>query len=76
MIVRKCRLYADYYQSGTEQAARGVFPRVCWVVPDEARAERLREAIARDRRLPEGLFVVTASERTVAVLSNTRNADG
>jgi hypothetical protein len=74
VIVRKCRLYADYYQSGTEQARNdsgGVFPRVCWVVPDERRAERLREAIARDRRLPEGLFVVATSERAVAVLSNT-----
>ncbi len=68
MIVRKCRLYADYYQSGTEQAKHGVFPRVCWAVPDEPRAERLREAIARERRLPEGLFVVTTSEQAVTVL--------
>ena len=43
MIVRKCRLYADYYQSGTEQAKRGEsFPASCWAVPDELRAERLR----------------------------------
>ena len=35
VIVRKCRLYADYYQSGREQAnGGGVFPRVCWIVPD------------------------------------------
>jgi Replication-relaxation len=72
VIVRKCRLYADYYQSGTEQAAHSVFPRVCWVVPDEPRVERLREGIARDRRLPEGLFVVTTSERAVGVLSSTQ----
>jgi len=69
VIVRKCRLYADYYQSGKEQAAHGgVFPRVCWVVPDELRAERLRAAIARDRQLPEGLFMVTASEQAMATL--------
>jgi hypothetical protein len=42
-VLRKCQLYADYYQSGREQAAHGgVFPRVCWIVPDELRAERLR----------------------------------
>jgi hypothetical protein len=70
VIVRKCRLYADYYQSGTEQAKHGVFPRVCWVVPDGPRAERLREAIARERRLPEGLFVVTTSDQAVSVLSS------
>jgi Replication-relaxation len=69
VIVRKCHLYADYYQSGKEQAAHGgVFPRVCWVVPDDLRAERLGSAIARDRSLPERLFVVTTSEQAVTVL--------
>jgi hypothetical protein len=69
VIVRKCRLYADYYQSGKEQAAHGgVFPRVCWVVPDEQRAERLRQAIASDRTLPEGLFVVTVTAAALNVL--------
>jgi hypothetical protein len=71
VVVRKCRLYADYYQSGTEQAARGgVFPRVCWIVPDEARAERVRAAIARDRTLPKRLFVVTPGERAVTTLKS------
>jgi hypothetical protein len=71
VIVRKCRLYADYYQSGKEQASGGgVFPRVCWIVPDETRAERLREAIARDRRLPERLFVVTTTAQAVTTLSS------
>lgn len=71
VVIRKCRLYADYYQSGSEQASSGgVFPRVCWIVPDEARAERVQRAIERDRRLPAGLFVVTTSERAVTVLSS------
>jgi Replication-relaxation len=70
VIVRKCRLYADYYQSGQEQAAHGgVFPRVCWVVPDERRAERLRQAIARDHTLPERLFVVTTSDHGLMTLT-------
>jgi hypothetical protein len=70
VVTRKCRLYADYYQAGVEQARGGVFPRVCWVVPDEARAERVRQAIARDRQLPDGLFAVTTSEQAVAVLGS------
>ncbi|HEV7942447.1 MAG TPA: replication-relaxation family protein [Solirubrobacteraceae bacterium] len=73
VVVRKCRLYADYYQSGQEQARSGVFPRVCWIVPDTARAERLRAAIARDSRLPPRLFVVTIGTQAVAVLSNTNS---
>jgi hypothetical protein len=70
VVVRKCRLYADYYQSGKEQGAHGgVFPRVCWVVPDDARAERLRVAIARDRHLPGQLFVVATNAQAVAALT-------
>ncbi len=71
VVIRKCRLYADYYQSGTEQARHGVFPRVAWVVPDDARADRLRQAIARDRQLPDRLFVVTTSERATVTLTST-----
>jgi hypothetical protein len=70
VVARKCRLYADYYQSGKEQAAHGgVFPRVCWVVPDEQRAERLRHAIARDRNVPAQLFVVTISDKALVTLT-------
>jgi hypothetical protein len=69
VIVRKCHLYADYYQSGKEQTTHsGVFPRVCWVVPDELRAERLRSAISRDRTLPERLFVVTTEPNALGIL--------
>ncbi len=69
VVVRKCRLYADYYQSGKEQANNGgVFPRVCWIVPDEARAARLQNAIARDRALPERLFVVVTTASALDIL--------
>jgi hypothetical protein len=78
VIVRKCHLYADYYQSGKEQAAHGgVFPRVCWVVPDEVRAERMRLVIARDNRLPKGLFIVTTNRKAVESLCEiTKNGTG
>jgi hypothetical protein len=69
-VLRKCQLYAAYYQAGVEQARHGVFPRVAWIAPDGSRAERLREAISRDRRLPSGLFVVTTSEQAVTALSS------
>jgi hypothetical protein len=69
-LLRKCRLYADYYQSGKEQAKQGgVFPRVCWSVPDEPRAERLRTVIDREPSFPTGLFVVTTAAETLSILS-------
>ncbi len=69
VILRKCHLLTDYRQTGIEQTKHGgTFPRVCWLVPDELRAERLRRAIAADRHLPERLFTVATSEQAVAVL--------
>jgi len=68
VVVRKCRLYETYYQSGKEQAAHGVFPRVCWTTPDERRASQLHRAIATDRRLTDQLFVVTTTDRDLATL--------
>lgn len=72
VVIRKCRLYADYYQSGTEQASGGVFPRVCWIVPDETRAERVRAGIARDRTLPARLFFVTTTTAALEVLCEVK----
>ena len=67
-LLRKCRLYESYYATGTEQAAHGVFPRVCWLVPDMRRAERLRNAIKGDRHLTDALFVVATTNRALEVL--------
>jgi hypothetical protein len=68
-VLGKCRQYVAYRQTGREQAeSGGVFPRVCWITPDETRAQRLREAIERDRQLPAQLFVVTTSEQAVTAL--------
>ena len=68
-VLKKCHLYATYYQAGQEQAAPGgVFPRVCWVAPDDVRAERIRTAIEGNDSLPDRLFVVTTSASAVAAL--------
>lgn len=65
---RKCQLYQRYYQSGREQADHGVFPWVCWVVPDADRARRIEEMIKDDRELTDGLFtVVTNDDATVTL---------
>jgi hypothetical protein len=70
-VLKKCHLYASYYQSGQEQAANGgVFPRVCWVVPDKTRAERVRTAIRRDGSLPDSLFVVTTDAEALFTLTD------
>jgi hypothetical protein len=68
VVRRKCRLYAAYYQSGIEQARGGVFPRVCWIVPNEARAEAFAKLIESDAKLPAGLFVITTNQDAPTIL--------
>jgi hypothetical protein len=47
-VARKARAYEAYRLCGREQAARGVFPLVLWVTPDERRAEAIMAAIDSD----------------------------
>ena len=67
-VLRKCRLYESYYRSGVEQAEHGVFPRVLWITPTQARAERLSQAITTNRRLTAELFAVTTAEHPLDAL--------
>jgi len=69
VVIGKCRAYDAYYQSGREQAAHGVFPRVCWVVPDESRADRISNKIRRSQRLLDQMFEVTVSANALGTLA-------
>ncbi len=71
-VVKKCRQYEAYYRSGHEQADHGVFPRVCWLVRDEKRAEHLRKAIDKDPHLTDRLFVTGLQRHATSVLGSTQ----
>jgi len=62
-VIEKCQRYHQYYRSGLEQKASGVFPLTVWVVPDKKRRERLsahiRDAFAKQPRL---FAVITVEE--------------
>jgi hypothetical protein len=68
VVIRKCQVYDAYYQSGKEKAAHGVFPRVCWVVTNQGRAERISSEIRRERRLLDRMFDVTTGPDVLASL--------
>ncbi len=68
-LVRKCRAYEAYYRSGVEQAEHCVFPRVLWVVPDDARAGVICRVVEQAPGLTAGLFVVATNDQAVAMLS-------
>jgi len=68
-LLRKCRVYQAYFQTGLEQGRHGVFPRVCWSMNDPTRVERLRKAVVRDPDLSNELFTCVHRSDLVATLS-------
>jgi hypothetical protein len=67
-VIRQCQQYERYRRTGEEQRESGVFPRVLWVLPNEARLDKLREALARTRGLDDDLFRLTTSPEVVTAL--------
>ncbi|MFV8241907.1 replication-relaxation family protein [Mycolicibacterium peregrinum] len=76
ILLRKCRDYEAYRQTGIEQDRHGSFPLVVWSIThrDPAKAERRRQALAdaisRDRRLPSALFRIVAPEQLLPLIRN------
>jgi Replication-relaxation len=68
-VVRKCQQYERYRATGREQEEHGVFPVVVWLVPDERRAAKVREAIRAARRLDQELYRVVVASDFAAVLA-------
>jgi hypothetical protein len=67
-LTRKLGVYRAYWQSGNEQAAHNIFPKVLWVVPDEMRAETLRQVIDRQPAPARSLFAVAQLDEFVTRL--------
>ncbi len=58
VILKQCRIYMDYRATGKEEALRGVFPAVVWLMDSERRAAKLRAAIGNSKHLDSALFSV------------------
>ncbi len=67
VLRRKNQTYLDAWREGTETTSDGVFPRVCWVVPDQQRQGVIEQVIA-SLRPPTGMFQVTTTIQAVEVL--------
>lgn len=66
---RKLAVYAAYWRSGRETAARGVFPKVLWLVPGSRRLAQLQEAFGRSPIEARVLFVAAPFDELVSILS-------
>ncbi len=72
-LLRQLRVYAAYFETGKEQAERGVFPKTLWLAPDERRVKAIEECarqLPRDRR---ELFQTALFEDAISVVTNTSN---
>lgn len=78
-LLRQLRAYVDFHRAGQEQRSRGVFPRVLWSAPDEARAAVLGTCIGRLPPAERELFVVAEFAEGLALFEgqgakNTTNS--
>jgi hypothetical protein len=70
-LMRQLTAYVAYYDSGREQAERGVFPKTLWLAPDERRVSAIRDCVRRLPRERRELFQVAPFAGAISVVSNT-----
>jgi hypothetical protein len=73
-LLAKCRRYVAYYQTGVEQAEHGVFPRVVWLVTNQARVRLLVDVCASLPPECWQLFSVGTASQVVALCSGAAAA--
>lgn len=69
-VIKKCRTYQQYRQTGVEQHASGIFPAVLWITPDAERARKLQTAIRREPDLPPDLFTICEEAAALNALTS------
>lgn len=67
-LLKQCQQYEAYRRTSGEQETHGVFPLVLWVVPDERRATRLRDAISETSGLDPTLYRVCVPEQLLELV--------
>lgn len=68
-IARKCAVYLDYWRSGQEQHACGVFPLVWWLVPNPKRLRDIANVAARLPNDARALFTVALTTEATELLT-------
>jgi hypothetical protein len=69
------RQYVTYYQSGVEQAERGVFPRVLWLTTTPERVAVIAAGVNRLPVAAGGLFQVARFDEALAVMTGSETAE-
>ncbi len=75
-LLRKAREYVSYFQSGTEQAISGVFPKVLWIAPTDAHANLLIDWFAALEPDARRLFDVCSDGSFPAAIAQALGGNG
>lgn len=76
-VVRKCKFYISYYNSGVEQRQNGIFPYVLWIAINNKRQEQLTRYIHEYLPKAEMLFrVITIDEFETLICGDNQKEDG
>lgn len=70
-LERQLGLYVAYFDSGAEQTAHGVFPRVLWLAPDERRVQVIEASVTRLPTADRELFQVGRFTDALAIMCHT-----
>jgi hypothetical protein len=68
-IERQLGAYVAYFDSGVEQAERGVFPQVLWLAPDDRRVRVIADCVERQPAADRELFQIARFDEALAVMS-------
>jgi hypothetical protein len=74
-VLNKCQTYQRYFESGREQQASGIFPRVVWLMVDARRRSNLLAAIESDKRLDERLFLAVGPDEFIPFVTDAAAPD-
>lgn len=69
VLARKTRAYWDYFRTGVEQEASGVFPRVAFITNSEIRRRRIVDVCAQMPAEAWQLFGVTTLDKALDLFS-------
>jgi hypothetical protein len=69
-IYRKSQRYVEYWRCGIEQHRHGVFPAVCWLVPDQKRLNGIARTLRGLAHDAQALFRVALTSEAVTLLGS------
>lgn len=73
-LLAKTKRYLAHYRSGSEQRDHGVYPRIVFAVPDDRRAEQIKNVLRRLPAAAQRMFAVCLLDEVAGFLASEARA--